>query len=108
MGWSQGQQDVPKTVLIISGFCDNYFIVLEDFDILFFENIYAIIVAYLSNRYERSIDETVQNVALFCAYLDRLGDRGTVPLRVVVLSVPFGANTVGPELVLVISEQNLE
>ena len=64
MGRSWGQQDVPKTVLIIYGSCDNYFVVFEDFDIVFFENSYAIIIVDWSDIYEQSGGETVHNIAL--------------------------------------------
>ena len=66
MGRSQGQRDVSKTVLIIYGSCDNYFVFFEDFDIVFFENSYAIIIVERSDRDERSGGETVHNVALLC------------------------------------------
>ena len=49
--------------MIISGSCDNDFVVFEDFDIVFCENSYAIIVADLSDRYEQSVGENVQNIA---------------------------------------------
>ena len=60
----RGQRYVPKTVLIFSSSFDNDFVVLEDFYIVFCENIYAIIVAELPGRYEISGGKTVQNVAL--------------------------------------------
>ena len=66
MGRSWGQRDVPKTVLIIYGSCDNYFVVFEDFDIVFFFNSYAIIIVEWSDRDERYGGETVNNVALLC------------------------------------------
>ena len=66
MGRSWGQRDFPKTVLIIYGSCDNYFVVFEDFDIVFFENSYAIIIVEWSDRDERYGGETVNNVALLC------------------------------------------
>ena len=64
MGRSRDEGDVPKTVLIISGSCDNDFVVFEYFDIVFCKNSYVIIVTELSDRDEKSSDKTVQNVAL--------------------------------------------
>ena len=44
----------------------------------------------------------------FCACWDRAGDRVKLPLWVVVMYIPVAADTVGPELVLVMLEQSLE